>query len=275
MTKNVSSSSIRRVVVTTKRKPSKAQEIAAKQVASELEIPFVSRNDRSILRLKEDESKATGHTLDAVLVAGGSQPRLHLPNGVFYYHPGMGVNRLRQIRLGREDWMLKAMDLSPGQHVLDATLGIGSDLLVASHTVGAKGRAVGLESEPLLWYIVREGMANYTHSRDDVTQALRRIEAVNVCYQKYLATAPDDSFDVVYFDPMFQDPVEESHHMDLLRPMANMEHLTLESIQEAARVARRRVVVKDRREGPYAKSGWFDQVVGSHRSRICYGILIP
>lgn len=260
---------MRGAVVTTSRRPSEAEELRARRVAKELGAPFLPREESSVAGVLQHARKL-GWSCDGVLVAGKEALQLFTEAGTFRYHPGMGVNRIRQLIKGRSDWMVEAMDLRPGDSVLDATLGLGSDLLVASFIVGEEGRAVGLESQPLLAFMVREGMRTYAHERAEVTRALRRIEVVCTPYQRYLASAPSGAFDVVYFDPMFTEPVLESQHMVPIRHLANPEPLSEASFREALRVAKRRVVVKDRSGGPYVRSGWFDAVMGSPKSKIAY-----
>ncbi|MEH7809800.1 hypothetical protein V7422_18025, partial [Bacillus safensis] len=55
----------------------------------------------------------------------------------------------------------------------------------------------------------------------------------------------DESFDVVYFDPMFEETIQESASIAPLRHAAehHFDHET--AVQEALRVARKRVVLKD------------------------------
>lgn len=251
-------------IVTTSRKAAPSLVAQARSLAALHGLPFVERHDLRIDQLARDQ---------AVLVVGGEGILLHARGTTFRYHPGMAVNRIRTMRQGRRDWMVAAMELREGDHVLDATLGLGSDLLVASYVVGGAGRAVGLESEALLALVVRAGMATYVHSVAEVTAALRRIEVLHARYEEYLTALPARSFDVVYFDPMFQEPVEESRHMEPLRALANPTPLHPSALDLARRVARRRVVVKDRSDGPYVSSGWFDRVVGGPRSRIAYGVI--
>lgn len=255
-------SSLEGIVVTTGRRSSQVDVQQANELARRYGLSYVAREQARI------EDLGAPHT--PVLVVGGDGITLYVRDQTFRYHPGMGVNRIRVMRQGRPDWMVEAMGLERGDHLLDATLGIGSDLLVGSYVVGASGRVVGLESEPLLALIVHEGMATYEHKVPRVTDALRRIEVTAEAYQAFLERAATRSFDVVYFDPMFQEPVIQSTHMVPIRLIANPEPLSKESLDEAGRVARRCVVVKDRRDGPYAQSGWFDRVVGGPRSRIAY-----
>ena len=252
-------------VVTTGRRATPDDIRRAERLAAAYGLPYVPRGAASIDRLAAESG--------AVLVVGGDGVVLYMRGHTFRYHPGMGVSRIRMLRQGRQDWMVEAMGLRPGDHLLDATLGIGSDLLVGSFVVGEGGRAVGLESEPLLALVVREGMASYVHPVHAVTEALRRIEVVAMPYQRYLEACPPGSFDVVYFDPLFDEPVPESRHMEPLRALANPEPLSRASLEAARRAARRRVVVKDRRDGPYVRSGWFHRVVGGPRSRIAFCIL--
>jgi hypothetical protein len=65
-----------------------------------------------------------------------------------------------------------------------------------------------------------------------------------------LRSLPDKSADIVYFDPMFRIPVEESSSISPYRFIANPEPLSLEAVTEAVRVARRKVILKDHRDSP-------------------------
>ena len=56
-----------------------------------------------------------------------------------------------------------------------------------------------------------------------------------------------NSFDVVYFDPVFHEPIRESLSMTDLRALAHKDGVTQEALQRARRVARRTVVIKQRR----------------------------
>lgn len=261
-----------RALVTTARKACPKVEEQARDLARRYGLTFVNRDGLSVQAL---QAKRTFEAAPPPVIVVGDDGLCLYANGIeFRYHPGMGVNRIRNLRRGGEDWMVKAMGLRPGDHVLDATLGIGSDLLVASYVSGERGRLVGLESEALLALVVREGMKGYVHDVPEVNEALRRIEVVHADYERYLAgDALAGSFDVVYFDPLFEDPVLESRHMIPLRALGNSAPLSRRALELAKRAARRCVVVKDRKEGPYADSGWFDRVVGGPKSRICYCVL--
>lgn len=273
-------------VVTTGRRSSPESEARARRIAAAWDLPYLSRQGQSIARVRE-AARSLGVESPAVIVVEEAEIALYIPQGpvdpagggtqpvtelIFRYHPGMGLNRLRRWIGGERDWMIEAMGLQKGDRLLDATLGLGSDALVASYVVGDEGQVVGVESQRLLALIVSEGMRTYQHPQPGVTESLRRIAVVHADHRRYLKEAPSGSFDVVYFDPMFAQPVQKSAQMRPIRALANADALDEATLREALRVARRRVVVKDRPMGPYAHNPFFDEVIGGGGSRIVYCI---
>jgi hypothetical protein len=83
----------------------------------------------------------------------------------------------------------------------------------------------------------------------------------------------DRSFDIVYFDPMFRAPILKSSNVNPIRTLANMQPLTAEAIQQACRLARKKVVVKDAAgSSEFARLG-INTIVGGKYSSISYGII--
>ena len=79
--------------------------------------------------------------------------------------------------------------------------------------------------------------------------------------------------DVIYFDPMFRHPFAESKNIAPLRPVANKNPLTLETIAEARRVARQRVVLKESgKSREFARLG-FTERAGGRYSKVKYGVM--
>jgi SAM-dependent methyltransferase len=155
----------------------------------------------------------------------------------------MGALRVRRLR-GRGaaasgDPFLDACGLRPGESVLDATLGLGADALVAAEAVGPGGRVVGIEAVPALAAWVAEGLARSPDT------AASRIEVRAGDHLALLAAMPGGSHDVVVFDPMFRAARPEPGGFDVVRRLADPRPLSRESLEEARRVARRCVVVKD------------------------------
>ena len=239
---------------------------AAKAMAAELGVTYLDRPHNQVL---EEFMVAQG--LEAVIVLEKDGPRIHSQYGTFAYHPGMAEIRVQQLLRGAPDHLVKALDLRCGARVLDCTLGLASDAAVAACVVGETGRVVGLEASLLLHFAVKHGLAHYECKTPLLTAALRRVEAVHAVAAEYLASCAPDSYDVVYFDPMFRHPVQGSKAMEALRPLALEEPLAKSTVELALKVAPR-VVIKERSEYLLAEYGCTEDVGGKY-SRIKFGII--
>ena len=238
----------------------------AKAMAAQLGVAYVERPHNQVL---EEFMVAQG--LEAVIVLEKDGPRIHSQYGTFAYHPGMAEIRVQQLLRGAPDHLVKALDLRCGARVLDCTLGLASDAAVAACVVGETGRVVGLEASLLLHFAVKHGLAHYECKTPLLTAALRRVEAVHAVAAEYLASCAPDSYDVVYFDPMFRHPVQGSKAMEALRPLALEEPLAKSTVELALKVAPR-VVIKERSEYLLAEYGCTEYVGGKY-SRIKFGII--
>ena len=90
----------------------------------------------------------------------------------------------------------------------------------------------GVEASPILYQMTRLGLRSYDEGDEDLLKALRRIEPVLGDTAAYLESLPPDSFDAVYFDPMFEHPVEGSSNMVPMRPAADHRPLTRSVIEK-------------------------------------------
>ena len=143
----------------------------------------------------------------------------------FFFHPSMSAVRVKRLRSGGDDPLAASSGMRRGDEVLDCTLGLGADAIVSSFAVGPEGKVVALESQPVIAALVEYGLCTYTTDRADLTEAMRRVKVVCADYRDYLPRLPDNSFDIVMFDPMFGETVRESSAMQALRPLANPEPL--------------------------------------------------
>ena len=237
----------------------------AKAMAAQLGVAYVERPHNQVL-----EAFMAAQGLAAVIVLEKDGPRIHSEHGTFAYHPGMAEIRVQQLLRGAPDHLVRALDLHPGARVLDCTLGLASDAAVAACVAGSTGRVVGLEASLLLHFAVQHGLAHYECKTPLLTAALRRVEAVHAVAAEYLATCAHNSFDVVYFDPMFRHPVQGSKAMEALRPLSLEEPLARSTVELALKVAPR-VVIKERSEYLLAEYGC-QEYVGGKYSRIKFGI---
>lgn len=217
------------------------------------------------------EAMMEGEDADGILIATTQGPQIFTKEGLLKYHPGMAVLRAAKLQQGEKDKFIEACGLQEGMQFLDCTLGLGGDASIASLVVGASGHVEGLEASKPLWLLTAAGLATYQCEDKLLTAALRRIATQRMEAGIYLRSALRNSFDVVYFDPMFKHPIKASSGMQPLRPVSYQEALTKEMLEEALRVAPR-VVVKEHSYGVLEQLG-FTEIQGGKYSNIHYGIL--
>jgi 16S rRNA (guanine1516-N2)-methyltransferase len=206
----------------------------AEELAARFGLTAALRGGRTIPQLVAAAGKAP------VLVLGKARADLAYRGRSYRASVGMAFLRVVRAQKGEIDPLVKAAGLKRGDRVLDATLGLGGDALVAAHATGAP--VLGLETSPALAAFV--------------TAALRRVHApgrvaaglIQVCcadHRTVLKEMPAGSVDVVLFDPMFRSTGESGPLFELVRQLADRAPLTGETMREALRVARRGVLVKD------------------------------
>ncbi|WZY01274.1 class I SAM-dependent methyltransferase [Bacillus sp. FSL W7-1360] len=256
------------MIVTTARKQAHTFIAQAKKYAETLAVPLVPREDRSLQSLFEQVDSE-------VLVVGAEKLSLH-KQGVhepFFYHPNAALVRYKQWRHTKRDPLIEAADLRAGDSFLDGTLGMAADAVMAQLAVGPKGRVIGVEADPRVAFIVREGLQSWADGDylDDFTKAMRTIEVVCAKSTSYLQQCPDRSIDVIYFDPMFQVAVA-SPGIAGLRAFAHGAPLDDVMMTEARRVARRAIVLKDHRGSEqFARYGY--TIRRRLRASFQYGVL--
>ena len=256
-----------RAIITTGRKNQKSSIELAKSTANKLNIPFVERQNLSVSAL------AQAHDVEYVLVAKKNSLRLVVADNEIFFHPSLAHLRIKNSLKGEGDRLIEAMDLRRGMKVLDCTLGLGADAIVESFAVGEEGSVTALEVNTYLAAIVKHGLQNFVDENDNVTKAMRRVEVVNADYMNFLKGASDNSFDVVYFDPMFRHPLERSTALNPLRDIADHRAVTVEAIAEARRVARYRVVLKENAKSLEFERLGFNKICGGRYSPIHYGVI--
>jgi len=226
-------------------------------------ISYVPRENLSLEKLIE--------AYETVLLLSREHLSCNTQAGQLFLHPNMAAVRIKLLRQGRVDKMLDVMNLKPGDSVLDCTAGLCADSLVAKYGVGAEGRVVALENSLLIYIVVKYGLENYSGPQrfQDLAEG---VELINGDYRDYLTSLSPNSFDVVYFDPMFSVPVMKTSSLLPLRPLAYHRPLERTDIELAAKVARKKVVVKQRSFFDFASLG-LSKVAGSQNRKVSYGLL--
>ena len=128
----------------------------ARSWACTLDLPYIPRPIHGTLdQLLREKG------LKAVLVATHQGPQVYTEEGILKYHPSMGVPRIRNLKRGGSDHLAQACGFRTGMRVLDCTLGLAADAVVASFLVGPEGKVVGLEASPVLYWAVSQGLKTY------------------------------------------------------------------------------------------------------------------
>lgn len=251
-------------MVTTAYRPTAKIIAEAQRIAEELDIQFIVRNKRSIDKMHTDEQ------MD-ILVA--SKERLEFyPVGKaepFFFHPNSAAFRTK--RPLEKDPLIEVSGLDKGDSFLDCTLGMASDAITVSQHVGSEGKVIGCESNPNIAYIISNGLQRYT-TMPHLTEAMTRIEVLAMDSIAYLKTLEDDSFDVIYMDPMFTEEIKESSNFTPVRSSADMGQLTEEWMREAKRAAKKAVVLKAHfRSQDFEKFGFTRRV--RPNTKFHYGVI--
>ncbi len=235
------------------------------------------------------------------LVYSSRGPQIDRPEGSHFFSLNMAELRIQNLRKGQPDHLLEALmgmkeregrtlqsaaltaplhrgasrtaAAQPPITILDCTCGFGADAAVASFGLPAGSRIDALEVSPLLEAVTSWGFSHFVHKKDDVTAALRRISLRRGDYRDYLLSDEGPVYDGLFFDPMFQRPVEASCQFQPVR--AIMEHggLTRDLIERALQKARRRVVIKERDFRQLCRDFPEVTLYGGKYSRIGYAVL--
>jgi len=260
------------LIVTTAARPSFEIEKLALLLSEELTSPYLSRLGRSVQEIY------TASNSMRLLIVGADHLRLHdqKTGAEYYYHPNMFLTRGSVVVSGGSDPFLRAVNLQPGDQLLDCTLGFGSEAALASLFLGDSGRVVGLESVQVLAAVTRHGLKSFPLRSAPLAAALRRIEVVTADHCDYLSECTSGEFDVIYFDPFFSERLSGSEaSVNPLFIFGNPAPLSLEAVSEARRVARRRVVIKHPSHFtfPHPLSEWVTHTIGSRHSRLVYRVM--
>lgn len=252
---------------TTSHKASEQLEGEARQMAMRYRGTYAPRGDMSIASWLEKQEAEGAFVLTNTGIRycrKGEQP--------LFFHPNMAYVRLQRVVRGENDPLMKAVQAVAGDHIVDCTAGFAADAIMLAHAVGPGGTVTALESEAEVYILVKEGLRSYDSDWPDLQAAMARIQLEQSEYGEWLRAAPDHSCDIIYFDPMFERPVDTSASFSPLRTLANLAPLNENAVKEACRVARKRVVLKDRKG-----SGTFDRygftLIGTASNQVAYGVI--
>jgi hypothetical protein len=258
------------LAVTTARVERDGQRDVAMMLAAELGAPFIERHGRGVERLLDDEGLAS-----LIYVNEEGVKWCDGADGRFFWHPNMAFVRLRSaLKCGLGDPLVRAAGVTPGDRVLDATLGLGADAIVLADAVGESGEVIGVEASPVIAALVRHGLATYAHKSSAV---LDRIRVVVGDHRALLADAAfiGPGFAAICFDPMFEHTVARSNGLEGVRRLACYDRLAPETIRAARALVSKAVVVKGRRDEDWLAALGPAEVVAGRHNRVAYGVFPP
>ena len=144
---------------------------------------------------------------------------------------------------------------------------------MAAYTLPENVEIIALEKSFPVYAVGRDGLRSMQVPESPaLTAALRRIHLLHADVSDYLKKQPDNRFDVIYFDFMFHHTVSQTNNLAELRTFAAQTGLDELLWEEAKRVAKKRIIVKNR---PFAS--WFKThpptfLRGGTYSRVVYGV---
>ncbi len=252
------------IFVTTSHDADKYRIERAKDLANELGIPYLARRKNpNLLKHLED---------DYCYVVEKDRLVVRWNKGCLFFHPSTAKVRMRNIKNGLKDHLIECLSPTGSEVVLDATMGLGSEAILMSAFL-PNGKVVGLEASKPIYVVVREGLTYYRAKEDWINEAMKRIEVINADFRNFIHNLPDDSFDVVYCDPMFENPVFESSSMNPLRIFAKYDTVTQKDVDEMIRVAKKKVILKAHLEDTLFSRIHVDRISGSRKSKVLYGVI--
>ncbi len=247
------------LAVTVSGKAEPAVEAEAREWARSLGAPFLPRKGSLKGMLAHAQS---------LLVFSASSVTLVDAEGQLSFHAGMAHLRMQRLATGEGDTLARLAELRPGDTVLDCTLGLGQDALVAARAVGPGGRVVGVERSLPLYAVLSAGLHRAGAFPDSC-----KVEVHHADAHAFLEALPGGSFDVVLFDPMFEAARKSQPAFELLRRHADHTPLGPETLAEARRVARRRVLVKAARATRALTSHGLTPLTTSRYADLSWGVL--
>lgn len=249
------------MIITTPLKYDAALRDETIELGKKYNIEFVERYKQSVKQLRSRSND--------ILIIGKEKVQYISEEGTFTYHPNFAQVRLRRLLKGEDDPFLEATNLRKNDKILDCTMGLASDSLIAAHVTDS---VTSLESVRSIYLTVSIGLIKYRYTLQQLEKASKRLTTYNVDAYSYLKEQPENSYDVVYFDPMYDEAVQ-SEGIDSLKQHANYANLTEEVFEEAKRVASKRVVLKAHYNSPLFKQFGFMQCI--RKSTVShYGVLL-
>lgn len=250
-----------KMIFTTSHKPKKEQIEKAYEYAKAYD--GVYKNRRHIYKYINDEDYYFS-------VDKNNNLEIIWKNGKFFYHPSIAKIRYNNYEHTKDDYLIKSLTPCKEDSVLDLTYGLGSEALLLA---AFSDNVIGLEGSYPIYIIVKEGLKNYDFPDNWMRKASKNIKIKNFNYKKYIYKQKENSFDLVYCDPMFENPQMKSASLNPLRRFAVYDQLDEKDIEQMYKICKKKVVIKARDKDSIWNWLKVDEKMGSSHSGVYYGVI--
>lgn len=224
------------MIITTSYRPTTKQLTIAHQIAQQFNINFISRNKYTIAKLHQ-------YYGERLLVVDEQKIVLYLSQqSPIHFHPNSAMFRIKRLQQGQIDPLIEMCELKSNDLILDATFGLGSDSLVLASQL-TSGKIIATEANENLATIMMAGMQHHPYRQ--LQSSIDKITLLQQHHYDYLLQCDDNSFDIVYFDPMFDTTIVASSALQQVKHTMAYEMITQATIEQALRVTRRAVILRN------------------------------
>lgn len=220
---------MKKIIVTTSVKTNDNLNDKAHNISKILKLDFIYRNKKTIKQILE--------VFDGVVVVYKNKISYFEGNDELFFHPDTTSLKIKN----NDNEPLIDIISEKNQTVLDATMGLAGDSIILSYY---EHKVTALEKNPIIHFIVSEGLKNYISTNEDITEAMRKITTHNIDALTFLKKCEKNSFDVIYCDPMFSHNIEESTNLAGIEHLAEYTFPIKDFLKEAVRVAKKKIIIK-------------------------------
>ncbi|KUK15460.1 MAG: Uncharacterized protein XD53_1114 [Petrotoga mobilis] len=248
-----------KLIFTTSHKPNKKQIEKALQLANKYGGVYIERNR---LRMNNENFY--------FVIDKKQSLNFQWKDGKLFFHPSVSKIRLNNYLKNGIDHLINAVSPQKNDIILDLTFGLGSDALLLSHYCE---KVVGLEASFPIYAVVVENITNYDYKENWMKEASKKIEVINYDFKIFLNQQKEESYDIVYCDPMFENPQYKSSSINPLREFARYDKITQDDLEKMVKIAKKKVVIKARSNDSVWNLYNFDKKIGSKKSGVFFGVI--
>ncbi|MBU0279102.1 5-formyltetrahydrofolate cyclo-ligase [Gemella sp. zg-1178] len=216
-------------VVTTNIKTDDKIISRAKEIANYFEVDYAERKKLTLRQFLSKYNNAMLVYKDKILYVNQKEEKL-------FFHIDTAMLRIKN----KSEPLLDIIG-EKNQEILDITMGLARDSIVLSYF---GHRVTSLEASKIIHFIVSCGLNNFSSGNLEIDKALRKIKTLNIDSLEFLKKCEDNSYDIVYADPMFSNNIKDSDNIAVFDKLACFDGIRAEVLAEMKRVARKKVIIK-------------------------------